>query len=149
MSMLIPTEPLIVTGAFGPGLSAQRVAAALARGLAAAGTLLAPDLCPLPPSVGSDDAMRVLLHELEIDARMRRARAVILGEWLLEERMLAGTATFEIATRARQSGVPAYAVTGDNRLNCFDARMLDLQLVLEAGSTRALTAAGRKLASVM
>lgn len=146
--MLIPTKPLIVTGPFGPGLPASRVATALARGLQEGG-LPAPDLCPLPPGLEADGGLHARLQQLEIDARMRRARAVILGEWLLEERMLAGTATFEIATRARQSGVPAYAVTGDERLDSFDARMLDLQLILEARSTRALTAAGRKLASVI
>jgi hypothetical protein len=146
--MLIPMNPLIVTGAFGADLPASRVAAALGRGLQEGG-LRAPDLCPLPPDLEADGGMHERLRRLEIDARMRRARAVILGEWLLEERMLAGTATFEIATRARQSGVPAYAVTGDDRLNSFDARMLDLQLILEARSMRAITAAGRKLASVI
>jgi hypothetical protein len=146
--MLIPTNPLIVTGPFGPELPASRVADALARGLQEGG-LPAPDLCPLPPDLEADGGMHERLRHLEIDARMRRARAVILGEWLLEERLLAGTVTFEIATRARQSGVPAYAVTGDDRLNCFDARMLDLQLILEARSMRAITAAGRKLASVI
>jgi len=80
---------------------------------------------------------------------MLRSRAVILGEWLLEERTLAQSATFELATRARQSGVPAFAVTGENGLNRFDARMLDLQLIVEASSVRALTTAGRKLASVI
>jgi hypothetical protein len=146
--MLIPTKPLIVTGAFGPGLAAARVAAALARGMQSGG-LPAPDVCPLPPGRDGDGGVRARLEELAIDPRMRHARAVILGEWLLEERGLAGTATFEIATRARQTGVPAYAVTGENRLSSFDARMLDLQLVLQARSARALTAAGRKLASVI
>ena len=145
--MLIAKKPLIVTGAFGP-LTAPRVAAALARGLKAGG-VPAPDVCPLPPTLEADGRMRALLQELQIDQRMRRARAVILGEWMLQERILAGTATFEIASRARQSGVPAYAVTGDDELGSFDARMLDLQLVLEARDTRALTAAGRKLASVI
>jgi hypothetical protein len=146
--MLIPTKPLIVTGPFGPALPASSVAAALARGLQEGG-LPAPDLCPLPPGLEADGGLHAGLQQLAIDPRMRRARAVILGEWLLEERMLAGTATFEIATRARQSGVPAYAVTGEDRLSSFDARMLDLQLILEARSTRALTAAGRRLASVI
>jgi glycerate kinase len=148
MRTLIPTKPLIVTGAFGPRLSAPRVAAALARGLQAGG-VPAPDVCVLPPGLGADGAMRAVLEELAIEARMRCARAVILGEWLLEECMLAGTATFEIATRARQSGVPAYAVTGDDRLSSFDARMLDLQLILEARNVPALTAGGRRLASVI
>jgi hypothetical protein len=40
-------------------------------------------------------------------------------------------------------------VTGENRLGCFDARILDLQLILEAHSTRALAAAGRRLAQLI
>jgi glycerate 2-kinase len=145
--MLIATTPLIVTGAFGSELPALRVARALARGLEAGG-LQAADLCPLPAGI-EDGAIRARLDALELHERMLRSRAVILGEWLLEEGTLAQTATFELATRARQSGVPAYAVTGENRLNRFDARMLDLQVIVEARSVRALTAAGRKLASVI
>jgi glycerate 2-kinase len=145
--MLIATTPLIVTGAFGSGLPAPRVARALARGLQDGGRPAA-DLCPLAAGL-EDGAIRAGLDALELHERMLRSRAVILGEWLLEERTFAQTATFELATRARQSGVPAYAVTGENRLNCFDARMLDLQLIVEARSVRALTAAGLKLASVI
>jgi glycerate kinase len=143
--MPIPTTPLIVTGAFGAGLPAPRVAAALARGLRAGG-LPDPDVCALPADLERDGALRAG-HALRLDLRMRLARCVILGEWQLDERTLAGSAAFEIATRARQSGVPAYAVTGENRLSAFDARMLDLQLILTARSARALTAAGRRLAS--
>jgi hypothetical protein len=146
--MPIPTTPLIVTGAFGAGLPAPRVAAALARGLRAAG-LPDPDVCALPADLGHGDSLRAALDRLGLDARLRRARAVIVGEWVLDERTLAGSAAFEVATRARQSGVPAYAVTGENRLSAFDARMLDLQLVLSARGGRALSAAGRTLASVI
>jgi hypothetical protein len=45
--------------------------------------------------------------------------------------------------------VPAYAVTAENGLDCFDARILDLQVILEAGSARALTAAGTRLAELI
>jgi glycerate 2-kinase len=145
--MLIATTPLIVTGAFGSGLPAPLVARALARGLQAGGRPAA-DLCPLAPRL-EDGAIRARLDALKLHERMLHSRAVILGEWLLEERALAQTATFELATRARQSGVPAYAVTGENRLSAFDARMLDLQLIVEARSVPALTAAGRKLARVI
>jgi hypothetical protein len=146
--VLTPTNPLIVTGPFGPALGSARVAAALARGLESSG-LATPDLCPLPEGLGSGPAMRAQLAELVPDVRLRCARAMIVGEWLLEEPTLAQSATFEIATRARQSGVPAYAVTGENRLGAFDARMLDLQLIVEAKTQRALIAAGRRLASVI
>jgi glycerate 2-kinase len=146
--MLIPTKPLIVTGAFGPALPAARVAATLARGLLAGGHP-APDVCLLAPALEPDGGMRALLEELQIDRRIKRARALIVGEWLLEEPLLEGTAAFALATSARQRGVPAYAVTGDDRLSPFDARMLDLQLILEARSARGLTAAGLELASVI
>ncbi len=80
------------------------------------------------------------------DERMRRARAVVLGAERLDRETLTGSAVFEIATRARQAGVPAYAVTGANELDAFDARILDLQLILEAHTPRGLAAAGTKLA---
>ena len=146
--MSIPTKPLIVTGAFGSALAASRVAAALAHGLSSEGRP-EPDVCLLPEALESDPAMRERLQELVPEARLRCARAVIIGEEELEERTLARTATFEIATRARQSGVPAYAVADENRLSSFDARMLDLQLIVAARTPRALSAAGRRLASVL
>ena len=89
---------------------------------------------------------RELLDELRFDTRMLRARAVVIGAERLEERTLAGSITFEIATRARQSGVPTYAVTGENALTAFDARILDLQVILQARSRDGLVTAGHKLA---
>jgi glycerate kinase len=146
--MLIPQTLLVASGPFGPRLPASGVAAAIARGLQDGG-LPEPDLCPLPlPDEDGADAL-VLLDALDFDARMRRARAVVVGAERLEERTLAGSVTFEIATRARQGGVPAYAVTGANALGPFDARILDLQVILEARSARALVAAGRKLAGLV
>ena len=80
---------------------------------------------------------------------MHRARAVVIAQWRLKERTLAASATFEIATRARQAGVPAYAVTAKSTLDAFDARILDLQVILEASTARALEAAARRLAELM
>ena len=80
---------------------------------------------------------------------MRRARAVVLAQPRLAEDELRGSAAFEIATRARQGGVPAYAVTGENALAPFDARILDLQVILEARSKQKLAAAGEKLAQLV
>jgi glycerate kinase len=80
---------------------------------------------------------------------MLRSRAVVIAAARLDERTLAGSPAFEIATRARQAGVPAYAVTADDGLDAFDARMLDLQLVLQARDGRALAAAGRRLAGIV
>jgi glycerate kinase len=146
--VVIPQAALIVPGPFGDALSAERVARAIAQGLRAGGAP-EPDLCPIPGDRGQASDVGVLLEGLDFDVRMRRARAVILGERQLEERALRGSVAFEIATRARQAGVPAYAVTGSSALDPFDARILDLQLILEASSRRALVAAGRTLAQVL
>lgn len=143
-----PTQLLIAAGAFSPRLSASAVAAAIARGIQAGG-LPEPDLLPLSPAEEASEDVRALLDALDFDARMRRARAVVIAAPRLAERTLAGSLTFEIATRARQSGVPAYAVTAENRLDAFDARILDLQLILEARSARSLESAGHKLTAVV
>jgi glycerate kinase len=143
----IPERLLIACGPFGASLSATAVANALARGIQDAGRP-EPDICALALLEEPIIEVRELLDELDFDARMRRARAVVIGAERLRERTLAGSVTFEIATRARQSGVPAYAVTGENALAAFDARILDLQLILEARSRGALVAAGRRLAAL-
>jgi len=80
---------------------------------------------------------------------MRAARAVVIAEPRLDERTLAGTVAFEIATRARQGGVPAYGITRENELDSFDARILDLQTILRARSHRSLVSAGRELAELV
>jgi glycerate 2-kinase len=146
--VVIPQSALIASGPFGDALSAEHVALAIAQGLRAGGAP-EPDLCPIPVEQGQASDVGALLEGLDFDVRMRRARAVILGERQLEEHALRGSVAFEIATRARQAGVPAYAVTGSNALDLFDARILDLQVVVEASSRRALVAAGRRLAQVL
>jgi glycerate kinase len=80
---------------------------------------------------------------------MRAARALVIACAQLDDRRLAGSIAFEAATRARQGGVPAYAVTGHNTLNPFEARILDLQIVLEASTVGAFSAAGRRLATLV
>jgi len=143
---MIPRTVLIASGAFG-GLSAERVASAISRGLNARGW--ETDLCAIPPEDDLPVDLRRLLDALDFDTRMRRAHAVVIGQWRLEEPTLIGQPAFEIATRARQAGVPAYAVTAENALDRFDARLLDLQLIVDASSTRALTAAGRRLGGLL
>ena len=86
-----------------------------------------------------------VLDALGFDERMRRARAVITGEGKLDEQSLVGKAVSEVATRCRQAGVPCYAVVGRRELNSFGMRILDLQVVLEAGTAEQLEAAGRRL----
>jgi glycerate kinase len=87
-----------------------------------------------------------VLDALDFDRRMRAARAVITGEGKLDQQSLAGKAVSEVATRARQSGVPCYAIVGRRELDSFGQRILDLQLVEEAGTIAQLEAAGRRLA---
>ena len=143
---MIPRTLLIASGPF-QKLSAQRVASAISRGLASGG--FPTDECPLEARADPQADIRVLLDAAGFDERMRRARAVVVAEWSLQERTLAASPAFEIATRARQAGVPAYALAARNGLSAFDARMLDLQAILEASSLRALEAAARRLAGLL
>jgi glycerate kinase len=87
-----------------------------------------------------------VLDAIDYDTRMRAARAVVTGEGRLDEQSLRGKLVSEVATRSRQAGVPCHAVVGADRLDAFGKRILDLQLVLEAGTMVALEAAGRELA---
>ncbi len=132
---MISRTVLVAPESFGEELGAARVAAAIGRGLRAGDLSLEVDLCPIE----GDDA-------LDLDARLHRARAVVVGARRLDEGTLLGSATFELATRARQGGVPAYAVAMENALSLFDARILDLQAILEAHDVRGLRRAGKRLA---
>jgi hypothetical protein len=136
--MGIPDTLLLAVRAFGTDMPAERVAEMIAKGVRAAG-MPAPDVCLIEDELPAS-----------FDARMRRARAVVIGTGRLDRGTLAtdrrsASDVFEIATRARQAGVPAYAVTGANELDAFDARMMDLQVILEARTVRGLAAAGTKL----
>jgi glycerate kinase len=145
----IPRRALVAATRFGADLPAREVARAIAAGLAQAGTP-ASDVCAIERGPRQRAAaLGAQLTALDFDARMRRARALILAEPKLEPATLAASATFELATRARQAGVPSYAVTADSGLDAFDARVLDLQVVLVAGAAGELAAAGRRLARII
>lgn len=88
-----------------------------------------------------------VLDAVQFDRRMRAARDVVTGEGRLDQQSLAGKLVSEVATRARQSGVPCHAVVGRRELDTFGARVLDLQVILEAGTVAELEAAGRELAT--
>jgi glycerate kinase len=135
---------LIAARPFGARLGAVRVAGAIGEGLLEGGWEVDP--CPLDGELEADLAV---VRSAEFEARMRAARAVVIAEPRLDERTLAGTVAFELATRARQGGVPAYAVTGEDQLDSFDARILDLQTILLARTHRSLLGAGRKLAAIV
>jgi glycerate kinase len=152
---VISRTVLVATERFGEGLGGAYAGAAIGRGLQAKNPTLEVDVCPIEPADEGDmQEPRELLEARDFDRRMRAARAVIVGAERLDERTLlndrGGTsAVFEIATRARQAGVPAYAVAGENALSLFDARILDLQVILQARDTRALRRAGEKLAGLI
>ncbi|MEN3285106.1 MAG: glycerate 2-kinase [Solirubrobacteraceae bacterium] len=90
-----------------------------------------------------------VLRALEFDARMRAARAVIVGEGRIDEQTMQGKIAGEIATRARQSGVPCFAIVGRSELDAFGARMLDLQRVIEATDLDAIASAAASLVDVI
>ena len=90
-----------------------------------------------------------VLEALEIDRRMLAARAVIVGEGRLDATSLQGKIAAEIATRARQHGVPAHAIVGSCALDRFDARILDLQEIREARDEAAMERAATALAHVI
>lgn len=149
-----PRTLLVAAGAFGEGLSAGRVVQAVALGLQDGDW--ATEACPLLAANADAEGrtptgapLRELLDALDFDTRMRSARALVVCERQLHEQTLAGSPAFELATRARQAGVPAYAVTAQNRLDAFDARVLDLQAIVEGASARSLRSAGRKLAGLV
>lgn len=143
----IPRRALLACEPFGARLDAASVATALAAGLTAAGAP-EPDVVELAP--GADD--RIAARELErqrFQGRMRESRAIVLAVPVLREQTLAGSSAFEVATLARQAGVPCYAVSAEVDLNAFDLRILDLQLVLAARGAAALRRAGQRLAGII
>jgi glycerate 2-kinase len=90
-----------------------------------------------------------VLEQLGFDARMRAARAVVVGEPRLDRATLEGRVAGEIATRARQAGVPCHAVVGENAIDRFDARILDLQGIEVATTLAEIEAAGVALAAYL
>jgi glycerate 2-kinase len=90
-----------------------------------------------------------VLEALGYDERMRQAAAVIVSEGRLDQTSLQGKAVGEAATRARQAGVPCFAIVGTNDLDAFGARILDLQRVLEATTLPAVEAAAASLAPLL
>jgi glycerate kinase len=90
-----------------------------------------------------------VLAALDFDERMRAARCVITGEGRLDEQTLQGKIAGEIGTRTRQGGVPLHAIVGQDGLDRFGKRMIDLQWVLEAGTLDAIEAAGEELGAAL
>ena len=95
----------------------------------------APDL---PPGAVAESGTRFVLEALDIDPRLRAARAVVVGTGRLDARALRGAVEGEIAVRARQAGVPCHMVTGARALDLFATRILDLQRIVEAADAAAI-----------
>jgi hypothetical protein len=149
MPGVISKTVLVLAGPFEDRLDATRVAAAISRGLTT-DERLKSDACPLEIDLGvrAVSASKPL-DQVDFDRRMRASRAIVIACAQLDDRTLAGSIAFEAATRARQLGVPAYAVTGRDSLDPFEARIVDLQVILQASTARALSIAGRKLAALV
>ncbi len=90
-----------------------------------------------------------VLEALDFDARMRAAHALVVCEALLDGGTLMGRVAGEMAVRARQAGVPCHGVVGERAIDGFDARILDLQAIVEARTVPALEAAGEALAAYL
>jgi hypothetical protein len=136
---------LLVSEPFGAALGAPAAARWLARGLQDRG-LPEPDVLTLPGGLHTGAELNRLLEQEHLGPRLDDARALLIAAARLDGQLLQDAPTFELATRARQGGVPCYAVTKENGLDSFQERILDLQLVLLAGAPRSLRAAGVKLA---
>ena len=90
-----------------------------------------------------------VMERVRFDERMRASRSIIVGEGRLDSSTLIGKAPGEAATRARQAGFGCAAVCGQNALDLVEERIIDLQVVIEAGDLESLRAAGEQLASLI
>lgn len=90
-----------------------------------------------------------VLNAVGFDGRMRESAFVVTGEGCLDRLTFQGKAVFEVATRARQSGVACHAIVGSSTLDRFEERILDLQTLTEATTLAELETAGRALAETV
>jgi glycerate kinase len=130
---------LVAPSDFSASLRAADVAEAVAAGLGDAGR-------PARAFPVSDAAAAA---DPEFARALRAARAVVVGDGVLDAGTLRGRPAGEIAVRARQGGVPCHAIAGCDELDPFDRRILDLQAILVASDLGALRAAGRALGGLI
>jgi len=127
---------VLIDGELGsPRLSGERALAELRAGLlggGAASTLVAAAATPAT-----------------LDSELREARALIVLAPALDAAARPQARFFELATRARQAGVPAFALVGDDAGDPFAARILDLQRVLLVRSAQAARRAGATIAALL
>jgi glycerate 2-kinase len=90
-----------------------------------------------------------VLDLLDFDVRVARARAVITGEGRLDAQTLTGKVVSEVAERARQAGVPCYAVVGSCTATPAEVVELSLQQAIEATDLEQMETAGRRLGELL
>jgi glycerate kinase len=90
-----------------------------------------------------------VLDALGFDNAMRQARYVVTGEGRIDEQTLTGKLVGEVATRCRQGGVACYALVGQDRLDAFGARVIDLGYVHEATTLDELERTAAELAELV
>ena len=90
-----------------------------------------------------------VLDAIGFDAAMRGARYVVSGEGRIDEQTLQGKVVGEVATRARQGGVACHLVVGQEALDLFGERVIDVGHVREATTMAELEDAGRELATLL
>jgi len=89
----------------------------------------------------------LILDTLAFDDRMRQSLAVVTGEGRLDEQTLHGKAVWEVATRCRQAGVPCYAVVGEDALDAFGKRMMNVEVIASGRPGRPASAIDLERAS--
>ena len=89
---------------------------------------------------------RCVLQALGFNARLERARSVIVGEGRLDAQTEAGKAIAEICSEARIAGCRVDAIVGRNELDLAARQRLGLASVREASSPDELEAAALELA---
>src|SRR4051794_29964297 len=90
-----------------------------------------------------------VLDAVGFDRAMRGARYVVTGEGRIDDQTLTGKLVGEVATRCRQGGVACHVFVGQNRIDPFGARLLDLGYVREATTLDELEQAGRALVGLV
>lgn len=90
-----------------------------------------------------------VLDTVGYDARMCAAQAVFLGEGRLDAQTLQGKILGEAATRARQAGVPCHAIVGQDALEPFGKRIIDVHEVREATTLAEIEAAATAIVPVL
>jgi len=90
-----------------------------------------------------------VLDAVGFDERLARAAAVLTGEGRIDLQTTQGKVVGEVATRARQRGVPCSAIVGRRELDRFGQRMLDLDAVREATTLEAIEDAAAQLGAAL